>query len=131
MLCRNRSVVRFSKFLVEALGNTGPLLAKRSQSDAEDRADDEDVAESRISDKDLDLLDPLLDMIPDIPLEKIHIHHIFPPALIRPLQKVIVRKIIRFIRHPPHKKLKRKLKRLSRTGTVALGLGLGLDALQG
>ena len=86
-----------------------------------------DLLRPRILDD--DVIDAL---VPDPPkISKIHIHHIFPPALIRPLQKVIIDKMIDRIRHPPIKKFKKIVLRKMRIGTVALGLGLGMKELKG
>lgn len=75
--------------------------------------------------------DDLLDLIPDIPTPKVHIHHVFPPHLIRPLQRVIIQKMIEYIKRDPIRHFKRKVKRVSRLGTVAVGLGLGINGLKG
>ena len=96
-------------------------------------APSKDILMSRILDDDiLDLVpDEIIPVIPDIPISKIHIHHIFPPALIRPLQRVIIQKLIRLVRNPPIKKFKRRMVRRLRAGTVAVGLGLGVKELKG
>ncbi len=62
---------------------------------------------------------------------KIHIHHIFPPAIIRPLQKVIIRKLIEKVKSDPIKKLKKKLIAKAIKGTVAVGAVATMAQLSG
>lgn len=62
---------------------------------------------------------------------RIHIHHVFPPDIIRPLQRLIVFKLMHKLKGTPQKKFKRRFKAKAGAALLGASVATGVHAMGG